>query len=54
MKEFKIYRWNFDNGGKFYLKFYFVDISKCGLMVCFEENVIFFDYESFKVRIFDY
>lgn len=53
-KEFKIYRWNPDNGGKPYLKSYFVDISKCGPMVCFEENVTSFDYESLKVRIPDY
>ena len=33
LKEFKIYRWNPDNGGKPYLKSYFVDISKCGPMV---------------------
>nr|PNR61703.1 hypothetical protein PHYPA_000126 [Physcomitrium patens] len=32
-KEFKIYRWNPDNGGKPYLKSYFVDISKCGPMI---------------------
>ena len=33
VKEFKIYRWNPDEGGKPYLKSYFVDISKCGPMV---------------------
>jgi succinate dehydrogenase (ubiquinone) iron-sulfur subunit len=33
MKEFKIYRWNPENGGKPYLKSYFVDISKCGPML---------------------
>lgn len=33
LKEFKIYRWNPENGGKPYLKSYFVDTSKCGPMV---------------------
>ena len=37
LKEFKIYRWNPDDGGKPYLKSYFVDISKCGPMVRFIE-----------------